>query len=284
MLRLTNPDAPIMAGFSQRRSYYIEPVVCHEEHELNVALSGTGLYRFPKGPQITLAAGEILLLPGGLSHGIEVQQNLRMAVIHFHPCVYGPPAFAGAAPVRLLRALRQCRHPMAPRKVLHPEAHALLARLTEESNVEQHAGRPGRCELLTALAVQAGVWFLRLMQIVHPEAPIAPAARAVLEVRSWIDRHFADPCSLQQLAERACLAPTYFAVCFRQTIGVPPMNYVRARRIEQARLLLQRTAQPIKVIAWSVGFSDITHFTHAFRRATGLSPARYREAGEHRTP
>jgi AraC-like DNA-binding protein len=104
--------------------------------------------------------------------------------------------------------------------------------------------------------------------------------RRILTVQGWIDRHFADDFGVDGLAEMAHLAPTYFAARFRDVVGVPPMTYVRDRRLEQARLLLERTSHPVKVVAWSVGYSDVSHFNRAFKRAAGMTPGEYRPHGQ----
>jgi AraC-like DNA-binding protein len=162
------------------------------------------------------------------------------------------------------------------RKVVAPDACGALERLAEEAVVEQNRREPARLSLLAALASQAAVHFLRLMLAEQPAEPADQAARRILAVRGWIDRHFAEECGVSGLAKMAHLAPTYFAARFRQVVGVPPMTYVRDRRLEQARLLLERTNHPVQVVAWSVGYGDVSHFNRVFRSATGTTPAGFR--------
>ena len=275
MKRWTRQETPILAGFSTRKTYFREAVVSHQEHEINVALSGEGVYRLARGERLSLSAGEILLLPGGVPHGIEVPQSLRMAVVHFHPEVL---AWVGpeVATAKLMKSLRNWATPLSARKIVAPDALASLEHLTEEVVVEQNRRNPAREALLRALAIQAAVHFLRLMMAEIPPGAADETARRVLTVRSWMDRHFAEPCGVNSLAEMAHLAPTYFAAQFRRIVGSPPMTYLRQRRLEQARLLLEQTDQSVKEIAWSVGFNQADHFHHAFRQALGRTPLEYR--------
>lgn len=276
MKRWTQPRTPILAGFSHRKSRFREAVVRHQEHEINVALSGEGVYRLGRGRTLQLAAGEILLLPAGTSHGIEVEHHLRMAVIHFHPKAFDEVAVQQGPQSKLLKQLRTWAEPPPSRKVVAPDVHATLARLTEEAVVEQNQQNPARESLLQLLAAQAAVHFLRLMLMEMPAEASDHTTRRILTVRGWIDRHFAEPCGVASLAKMAHLAPTYFAARFRELVGTPPMTYVRDRRLEQACLLLEQTSQPVKVVAWSVGFADVSHFNHAFKQAAGLTPVAYR--------
>jgi AraC-like DNA-binding protein len=275
MKRWTHKKTPILAGFSTRKSYFREAVVQHQEHEINVALSGEGVYRLGKSERLTLAAGEILLLPGGVRHGIEVPRSLHMAVLHVHPdaLAWIDP---NAAPAKWMARLRNWEDPLPARKMVVPDALASLEHLTEEAVVEQNRRNPAREALLRALAIQAGVHFLRLMMAEIPPGAADETARRVLTVRSWMDRHFGEARGLAGLAAMAHLAPTYFAAQFRRIVGIPPMTYLRQRRLEQARLLLEQTDQSVKEIAWSVGFNQVDHFHHAFRQALGRTPLEYR--------
>lgn len=280
MKRWTQPGTPILATFSHRKSYFREAVVRHQEHELNVALSGEGVYRLGHGRTLRLVAGEILLLPAGISHGIEVDHHLRMAVIHFHPTALDVVAVRQGPQSKLLKQLTTWADRLPPRKVVIPDAHATLERLAEEAVVEQNRQSLARESLLRSLATQAAVHFLRLMALEPQSDAPDETTRRILTVRRWIDRHFAEPCSMVGLAKMAHLAPTYFSARFRKVVGVPPITYVRDRRLEQARLLLERTSQPVKVVAWSVGFSDVSHFNHAFKQVTRLTPLAYRNQSQ----
>jgi AraC family transcriptional regulator len=50
------------------------------------------------------------------------------------------------------------------------------------------------------------------------------------------------------------------------------------RRIDRAKTLMRRTRQPLASIALEVGFTDQSHLTSVFRRATGMTPGRFRAA------
>lgn len=276
MRRWTRPGAPILAGISIRQSYFREDVVRHQEHEINAAFSGEGTYRMARGQTLSLKAGEILLLPAGVRHGIEVPAALRMAVLHVHPDAFRDIRPVTAADRGWLAKLRRTDAATPARKILDAEALSALRRLAEDAMVERHRAEPGCAAMLRAHAIEAAVWFLRLSRRAVAPGANDETTRRILAVRARLDRRFAEPLTLGALAREAGIAPTYFAERFRAVVGVPPMTYARARRMEQARLLLQQTAQPVKVIAWSVGFRRVEQFNRAFRQATGGPPLEYR--------
>lgn len=276
MRRWTHPGVPVLAIVSHRKSDFYRPDARHQEHEINLALSGEAVYRLGDGKPVRLTAGEILLMPAGTIHAIEVKQDFRMAAIHIHPKAFDLVAARRGVEAAMLSRLKTWKQPIAWRKVVAPDVYAVLEHLAEEAVVEQNRRAPARLSLLGGLATQAAVLFLRLMLLEQSAERSARRTRRILTVQSWIDRHFSEECSIAGLARMAHLAPTYFAARFREIIGVPPMTYVRDRRLEQARLLLERTSHPVQVVAWSVGYSDASHFNRIFKHVTGQTPAAYR--------
>jgi LacI family transcriptional regulator len=63
---------------------------------------------------------------------------------------------------------------------------------------------------------------------------------------------------------------------FKAVVGRPVHAELQRLRIEEARRLLATTSIPVKKVAALAGFVDVSHFTTAFRRHTGLPPGRYR--------
>lgn len=276
MKTLTRPSEPLLAGFSHRHEVSREEPLCHLDIELNVVQVGEAIYHVDGQPSLALRAGDILLIPGGTVHAIEVQPPFHMAVIHVHPSVFETLGDL-SNPLREAAQSLRSQTPLLPcHRVTAPEIHERLVWLTEDAVLEQNRRDPGSQALLRLLAGQAAVHALRLLLMDPSEPESDETVRRIRSVQSWIDRRFMEPCSIDWLAGMANLAPTYFAARFRAVVGVPPMTYVRQLRLRQASDLLERTNEPVKVIAWDVGYTDLTHFHHAFKKAKGMTPAEYR--------
>jgi AraC family transcriptional regulator len=97
-------------------------------------------------------------------------------------------------------------------------------------------------------------------------------------VVAYIEEHLAEPISLVTLAQLARLSRYHFSRAFKQSFGQPPHRYHTSRRIERAKVLLAKPVQSVTEIGFSMGFSEASSFTAAFRRETGLTPSSYRRS------
>jgi AraC-like DNA-binding protein len=84
---------------------------------------------------------------------------------------------------------------------------------------------------------------------------------------------------LEQMAAAACLSAYYFARQFKRATGLAPNQYVRARRVERAKQLLQARAElPLAEVTVGAGFSDQSLLTHHFKRLVGVTPRQFRRS------
>ena len=79
------------------------------------------------------------------------------------------------------------------------------------------------------------------------------------------------------MAAAAHLSVYHFARQFRAATGMPPHQYVIARRVERAKQLLQAATElSLADVAAHAGFSDQSQFTHHFKRLVGVTPGQFR--------
>lgn len=94
----------------------------------------------------------------------------------------------------------------------------------------------------------------------------------------YIDANLERKLSLKELAKVAEVGTTYFPQIFRQTTNSTPYQFVLSRRLEHSKKLLAERVLSIAEIALEVGFANQSHFTTAFRKVYGDTPASYRKA------
>jgi len=94
-------------------------------------------------------------------------------------------------------------------------------------------------------------------------------------VAAYVEEHLAEPIALADLARLVRLSPFHFCRAFKQSFGIPPHRYHTSRRIERAKTMLSRPDYSVTDIGLTVGFSETSSFSAAFRRATGTTPKGY---------
>jgi AraC family transcriptional regulator len=98
--------------------------------------------------------------------------------------------------------------------------------------------------------------------------------RAVVE---YVEEHLDVSPTLKQMAALVRLSPYYFARQFKRATGLPPHQYVVARRVERAKQLLQTESDlSLAEVAAHVDFSDQSQFSHHFKRLVGVTPGQFR--------
>ncbi|MEM8560952.1 MAG: AraC family transcriptional regulator [Pseudomonadota bacterium] len=95
--------------------------------------------------------------------------------------------------------------------------------------------------------------------------------------RRVIDREYADPPSLEELASKLGLSQTRLKSGFKLMFGSTVMQYCLQKRVDAARLLLVEPHLSISQIAFNVGYEDPSAFSRAYRRVTGQSPQEWRQ-------
>lgn len=113
-----------------------------------------------------------------------------------------------------------------------------------------------------------------------PDAfPAGPRVNpAVLDVQQYIDRHFTDAISLQELAGRHFLSVDYLSHSFKEYTGHSPQQYILQTRLHHSKELLLTTRDTVNNIAYLSGFSDVNSFIRVFKKYVGLTPNKYRSA------
>lgn len=93
----------------------------------------------------------------------------------------------------------------------------------------------------------------------------------------WIEKHFAEPFRLQNMADDLHLSPYYLSHLFKQSTGQTITDYIAARRVREACALLMTTTKPIKAISREVGVFSDAYFCQLFKKWKGITPQAYRE-------
>ncbi len=126
------------------------------------------------------------------------------------------------------------------------------------------------------------ILIIRLMRStglsVPTEASAVSANRQCAAVRRYIDLHFKEALTLEQLAEEGHMNKYYLSHAFKREYGVSPINYMISRRIDESKYLLAETDLSLSQIAQLLGFSSLSYFSQVFHRTQSISPKEYRQS------
>jgi len=102
---------------------------------------------------------------------------------------------------------------------------------------------------------------------------------AVELVRHYLETHYGENPSLDELARLAGLSPFHLLRVFRRALQLPPHAYLTGVRIARAKALLA-AGWPVARVATETGFVDQSHLTRQFKRLVGVTPGQYARSGQ----
>ncbi len=102
---------------------------------------------------------------------------------------------------------------------------------------------------------------------------------AVKRAMWFIEAHFASELTLEEVAQCAGVSRFHLLRAFGAAIGMPVMQYVRARRLSEAAHQLANGSQDILTVALDAGYNSHEAFTRAFRDLFNATPEAVRRQG-----
>jgi AraC family transcriptional regulator len=160
----------------------------------------------------------------------------------------------------------------------HDPEIAGLARQTLVALLGESELAPLRLEALGVLLCARLLERWSTLSVAARRVGAPPAVRGIECAQEMLRSRFAERLTISELARSAGLSDFHFCRAFRVATGVSAHQFQLALRVEKAQGLLRRTPLTIAEIAAQVGYEDASHLSRLFRRATGVSPSRYRAA------
>lgn len=97
-------------------------------------------------------------------------------------------------------------------------------------------------------------------------------------VMKYMNEHLADPdLNVEKLTEDVGISRAQLHRKLKEIAGVSAGEFIRNLRLEQAARLIEEGQINITQVAYSVGFSNQTHFSTVFKKHYGMSPSEYAE-------
>ena len=116
------------------------------------------------------------------------------------------------------------------------------------------------------------------INLVHPDGvTVEDTDSRIDRILRFINSNLEKTLPVTELAEHFHLHPTHFIRFFKEKTGETPANYIRIRRMETAKRLLESTDMSVSQIMEEIGFCDESQFSKQFKKYYALSPRNYRK-------
>lgn len=108
----------------------------------------------------------------------------------------------------------------------------------------------------------------------------AMSHREIEAIKQYIYDNYNKDLSVEQLAEKVFLAPSYLSSIFKKETGENLSKFIKSYRMTKAKEMLDETYEKIVNVSNAVGYQNVSYFCKSFREYFGVSPEKYRSKGE----
>ncbi len=213
-----------------------------------------------------LQGGETCFCPADITHWTRWEQPISFTVITFELDLF----------TRISQQMydRDCLELKPQWQIFDPTIQAIVQALKADLVAKCPAGRLYGESFGTSLAVH----LVKNFSVVIPKSNYYEAfsRKKQKEVLDFIEANLDADIPLEDLAHIAGISKFYFCRLFKQSMQIPPHQYIIRRRIERAKQLLKHSNLTTVEIALSCGFAHQSHLSRHFRRIVGISPQKFR--------
>jgi len=247
----------------------------HDHLELALILSGEGKYRFEDGI-ISVREGDMLIINPGVKHQALACPEAETPATEF---------FTAGTDFQIPGCQENSLPVPEGGHVLHTagELRQRLFKMYSAMEAEKAVYRPGRYFMLKAYLIQ-----MILLVIREQSEPVERTGGCAFEsvnrkyvvekMVNYLEDHYNEKISLDQIAENMYLSPFYISKIFKSETGDTPIHHLINIRLEKARELLAGGYEgSIQEVAASVGYDDAYHFSKLFKKRYGISPSQARK-------
>jgi len=246
----------------------------HDFSELVIVFRGTAIHEAPGG-KYPISAGDVFVLHGDQAHAYMDPEHLDLVNILFDMEKLGLPRadLAGLPGYHVLFTLEpryrdrdrfESRLRLSPDQLVRIEG--LVDRLEREL-AERKAGSG-------FMAIANFMLILGQLSRHYADAqtPSAESLQQLGRAIGYLERHYAEKVTLDELAEAGRMSRRSLTRAFRAAMGCSPIEYQIRLRVRHAVTMLQEGAARISDVAFRVGFRDSNYFSRQFRSVMGVSP------------
>jgi len=146
-------------------------------------------------------------------------------------------------------------------------AYSLYPYFNDSSNINPGALRLKIMELLYSVSDCHKSMFRQILQIRRPVR---------IDIKNVVEQYYNTPVTLSELAFLSGRSLSSFKRDFQAAYNISPAQWIRTKRLEKAKEMLQQTDLPVNEICYTLGFENLSHFSRIFKGHYGQCPSYYR--------
>ena len=230
---------------------------------------------------VDLQSGHMYIVPAHTVHSYECAGKFSHYYLHFYEGFkketdifdfYDFPVEIDSNVLDEAIFDNMCKH--------HPEAQLPASDPTAYDNMGKfidYIHRYNELSLAEKMELRGSILTLFSKFVHKAQAKVWTQDKRLAKVLTHIHNNIYEEISIDDLAAMVCVTKSHFIRIFVKMIGMSPLQYINRKKIDRAELLLITDDQPIKEIAYDLGYNDHSYFIRLFKKITGITPMAYRK-------
>ena len=117
--------------------------------------------------------------------------------------------------------------------------------------------------------------FIFITNYVRSQSNIDYSNHIVQVTKEYLENHYAEDISLEDIAEQVNISPQYFSKLIKKTTGFNFIDWLSMLRVKKAKELLTNSNLTVKEVCFMVGYKDPNYFSRIFKKRIGITPSEY---------
>lgn len=276
---MNSESIPIRYRYCTKSRFNPMPFHSHERYEIFYFHEGRGNYVI--GDKIyALQPGNLIIMNGMTLHcsNIDTRYDYYRTTLHFDPNYTREIA----APLRTLNLLRPFDEIGNLRIQLDREHKSEFEQLLQRMQTYYNQKDPlsNSRFLLAFLDLLHQVYQFCERSLEEKTEYSTAKEHHVLNMISYVDKHYHEDITLEQMEKDLHLSKTYMSKIFKEVTGLTLFKFVYQRRINQAKVLFLLENRSVTDTCFQVGFKHLAHFSRLFKEFERCTPDQFRKASQ----
>ena len=246
------------------------PTHTHSAIEVIMPHGGMSIYHLPN-ETYHVRPGEILIVPSGCAHSLTESQDTKRYLLLFEPNPLNNLRDMPSISAMMLKPVY-----LREDSELRPEVGALLQQVVDCYTRREPMWNTQCYSYLLQMYALLGRRYLLLTEPRHYAAGHRVDSEIMNSAMTYINEHYMDDISLEDVAVFTGFSKYYFSRVFKQFSTVSFSDYLTQKRLNVAIDLLVRTKRSVGDIAKASGFGSVATFNRIFREQKHCTPTQFR--------